>query len=474
MFDLVNLFSSRVKFDRIEFIYTIAFAFILAVLGCRTSDSDRPSPLAETATRDVLRVATSGDYPPFSDWPVNAPAPLGFSVSVAHAYADDSGATLEWIRFRWPELAADLAAGSFDLALSGITVRPDRSMQGRFGLPLTTSGAIVLVGADSSLGSAADLDRPSTQIAVNAGGHLERVARRLFPSARIEAIPDNAGVLRRLVRGEVDAVVTDTIEAPHWQRNTKARLRAIGPLTRDLKAAWFPPENELEALRFNRWLLRAESTGQLDRLRQEHGLARRRTAGTLPALLSSLDERLTLMRAVADAKHILGAPIDNPVREEVVLDAAILAIQDAAHDAETDPPDRIVVRRLFRAQIEAAKWIQNQHLGNMSTERAAASPAERLVARTTLDEVIRPALIYLGNRISMLVIACVVESPKDLAYEEIARALERHNLPESHLRAIYEAVGELIKREKSIEPAHRPAPARTSKAPSGSMRKERP
>jgi len=450
--DLFKVFKIRTNLDRIGLIYAIAFAFLLSAFGCRTTDAGSPAP-SGTPAREILRVATSGDYLPFSDWPVAAPAPRGFSVSVAEAYAHDRDASLEWIRFRWPELASDLRADAFDLALSGITVRPDRSMLGRFGLPLTISGALVLVPAESSLASASDLDRPSLRIAVNAGGHLERVTRRLFPSARVEAIADNTRILDHLEQGAADAVVSDSLEAPHWQRNSRIRLRTIGPLTRDRKAAWFPPENEREARRFDRWLLRAESTGRLDRLRREHGLPETRTALALPALLASLDERLSLMRAVANAKHILDAPIANLAREEVVLDAALRAIQETAlepeveSDTETIPLDPGAVRRLFRAQIEAAKWIQNQHLLNGQTEGNPANPAERLAAQTTLDEVIRPALLYLGRRITWLLVACAAEAPKNLSYDDVAYALGRHQLPESHLRALYDPLSTLVNRE---------------------------
>jgi cyclohexadienyl dehydratase len=465
-----SLFRFRVEPDQIRIIYAIMFSFFLALLGCHSAGVRAPSPAtgpAATPSRPILRVATSGDYSPFSHWPTDSAVPVGFSVSVAQAYAEQTGSAVEWVRFRWPELAANLADGSFDLALSGITVRPDRSMLGRFGLPLTTSGAVVLVGADSSLDSVLDLDRPSIHIAVNAGGHLERVTRRLFPSAHIEAIADNTAVLGRLDGGKVHAVVTDTLEAPHWQKNAQTRLRVIGPLTRDQKAAWFPPENEEEARRFNRWLLREESSGRLDRLRQEYGLPAGRTALALPALLSSLDERLTLMPAVADAKHILGTAVENSTREEVVLDAAVRAIRDAADEAGATPPDQSAVRRFFRAQIEAAKWIQIRRLRDRPARPETAGPAERLNARTTLDEVIRPALIYLGNRISMLVVASLAESPKDLSYDDVAHSLERHNLPEPYLRAIYQALSDIIQREKNTERSHRPSPARTDTAPSG-------
>lgn len=467
---ITNLFRFQGRLDRIQFMYAIVFSIFIVILGCHSNDvrvAASANTAAETATREVLRVATSGDYSPFSHWTAATPTPFGFSVSVAQAYADDIGASVEWIRFRWPELASDLTDGSFDLALSGITVRPDRSMLGRFSLPLTTSGAVVLVPADSSLESASDLDRSSIHIAVNDGGHLERVARRLFPSAHIEAIADNAAVPGRLASGAVQAVVTDTLEAPLWQKNAQAGLRVIGPLTRDQKAAWFPPANESAALRFNHWLLRAEVSGQLGRLRQESGLPAGRTADALPALLSSLDERLTLMPAVADAKHILETPIENSAREAVVLDAAVGAIQDAASEAETAPPEQSAVRQFFRAQIEAAKWIQNQRLRTLPEEQTPAGSAGQLDARATLDEIIRPALIYLGNRISMLVIACVVESPEEFTYDDVAKSLERHELPEPYLRAIYESLSEIVSRERKTEPSHRPAPARTNTVPSG-------
>jgi cyclohexadienyl dehydratase len=465
VFGLYHLFPFPAGAGRVGSVFAIAFSLLFLGLGCRVPHIGSAEPTGSRAP-DILRVATSGDYVPFSRWPEDG-EPIGFSVSVAQAYARDRGVTLEWVRFRWPELAADLKAGSFDLALSGITVRPDRSMLGRFSLPLTRSGAIVLVRADSGLDSALDLDRASIAIAVNAGGHLEGVARRLFPAARIDAIPDNAQVLHRLEQGAVDAIVSDTLEAPHWQQRADSRLRAIGPLTRDLKAAFFPPENEHEAGRFDRWLLRAETSGKLDELRRAHGLARGQTALAQAALLSRLDERLSLMRAVAEAKRILAAPIEDSMREALVLDAAVLAVQDSAQVAGIEEPDPRPVRRFFRAQIEAAKWIQAEHLQNAPATLAAAKALERTAAKAELDEVIRPALIYLGDRIAMLLIACMSESPKSVDYEDLAIALERHDLPESRLRALHAALLEIVMDERRSEPLRPPPPEQTSRVPIG-------
>jgi hypothetical protein len=66
----------------------------------------------------------------------------------------------------------------------------------------------------------------------------------------------------------------------------------------------------------------------------------------------------------------------------------------------------------------------------------------------------------------MLIVACVAEPTKVLAYEDVAHALERHDLPETQLRALYEALSAIVTRERSSGPARRPSPARTSTASS--------
>ena len=150
---------------------------------------------AEDASR--LRVGISGDYAPFSSGGTSAPA--GFDVEVARAYAENRGVTLEFVSFRWPRLLAGLHGKRFDVAMSGVTVRPERSVAGRFTTPVAETGAVVLVRQPERWDNIEDLNRPDVRIAVNAGGHLERVANATFPRASLIAIPDNAAVRRALL-----------------------------------------------------------------------------------------------------------------------------------------------------------------------------------------------------------------------------------------------------------------------------------
>lgn len=370
-------------------------------------------PAATGAEEPPLRVGTSGDYAPFSLADEGGDL-SGFDVAVARAYAADRGREIEFVRFGWPDLLSALARDRFDVAMSGVTVRPERSTAGVFTVPVVESGAVVLVRGDRGLSRLSQLDRRGVRIAVNAGGHLERVAGERFRRATLVAIPDNAAVLAALAEGAVDAAVTDTLEAPRWQGEIDGAAR-LGPFTRDRKAYLARAERADLAADLDRWLLARERDGTLAALRREHleAASGGPVATPLGALLAAVDERLALMPIVARAKRREGLPLEVPEREEVVLAAAVAAVRGAADRAGERPPPDAVVRALFRAQMEAAKEVQ--WAATRATADDAAEPP-------SVASVLRPALLRIGDRIARL----VVELPGDLERADVREAARAH------------------------------------------------
>ena len=359
---------------------------------------------------EALRIGTSGDYAPFSTRGPDG-ALSGLDVEIARAFAASVGAEIVWVPFTWPELADDLRAGRFDLALSGVTVRADRARIGTYSVPLLASGAVALVPGVSPLETVADLDESGVRIAVNAGGHLERVARRAFPKAQVIPVPDNGAVLSTLESGEADAVVTDTLEAPHW-RARRPGLRATDAFTRDRKAALAAPGSEAWLAAFDAWALEAERSGELERLRAAAlgpGAAGPATATPLGALGAAIDLRLSLMPAVAEAKRASGAPVRVPEREVIVLDAAARGVAEAAAARGVAAPDDAAVRALFTALIAAARDIQESTLAG---EAAPGPPPD-------LDGDLRPALLRIGDRIAEL----LTRLPPGLEPTEVAEGV---------------------------------------------------
>ena len=352
----------------------------IAVLLLACAGRPEPQPL--------LRVGTSGDYAPFTQ---RSPAGRreGFDVELARAYARDRGLAIRWVPVHWATLDRDFAAGRFDVVMSGVTVRPERSAAGRFSVPVAASGAVLLTRATS------DRLPAGARIVVNAGGHLEQVARRLFPGADLRPLSPNAAVREALLSGAADAAVSDTLEAPGWLAGTTG-LRVLGPLTRDWKACWLPAAASERARDLDEWLLAREADGSLAALRASllPEPARRRSATPLVALGAALEERLALMPLVAEAKRAAGTAIRVPAQEQAVLDAARASIGEAALHAGVLPPTDGAVRDFFVASIDAAREVQ---------ETTLASPASD-TPPPPLDTVLRPALARISERIAWLLV----------------------------------------------------------------------
>jgi cyclohexadienyl dehydratase len=342
-----------------------------------------------------LVVGTSGDYAPFSlarDGRLE-----GFDLKIARAYARERGFELRIVRFRWPELLEGLVAGRFDVAMSGITVRPERSAAGVFTVPVMETGAVVLVPEDAPVRSPDALDAPGVRIAVNAGGHLERVARARFPRAQVLALSPNEAVPEALRDGAADAVVSDSAEAPHWMREGPA-LRRLGPLSRDLKAYLLPAHRAGLAKDLDAWLLAREADGTLERLRRE-ALGEEgspRTAEPLPALLAALDERLDLMPLVAEAKRASRVAVRDDAQEERILAAALAASRAAAASLGMPAPPDDAVRALFQVQIAAARAVQAAVLAEAPAGTQGDVPSDLAT--------LRAALARIGERIAMLAV----------------------------------------------------------------------
>ncbi|MCC6763797.1 MAG: transporter substrate-binding domain-containing protein [Deltaproteobacteria bacterium] len=325
---------------------------LLATSGCAAR---RPVPGAAAAA--PLRVGTSGDYPPFSLRGADG-AWDGFDVAVARAYADARGRRLELVPFRWPELAARLAAGEFDVAMSGITVRADRLLVGTMTVATARSEAVVLVRRDAV--GAARVDRAGVRIAVNHGGHLERVARTRLRHATLVPVDDNRRLPELLAARAVDAVVTDTLEAATFPADA---FVVAARLSRDRKAYWAAPGRETLAADLDAWLLASEHDGALGRLR-DTWLAGANAPILAPELARVVDlaaRRLMLMPAVAAAKRAAGTPIVDPAREAEVIARAVARARAAGLDGRA-------AARFARAQIDAARAVQG-------AARPASAPA---------------------------------------------------------------------------------------------------
>ncbi|MBX8605230.1 chorismate mutase [Pseudomonas cichorii] len=109
-------------------------------------------------------------------------------------------------------------------------------------------------------------------------------------------------------------------------------------------------------------------------------LAAEQQPSLLEPLLQAISERLTIADQVALSKWDSGKAVEDPPREQQVISAA----QARAAEFKLSPDD---VQRLFRAQIEANKRVQNALLEQWHTAGKAPD-----TERQSLVDDIRPRL----------------------------------------------------------------------------------
>ena len=334
----------------------------------------------------VLRVGTSGDYAPFSFRDASG-ALTGFDVAVARRFGEDRGRPVVFEPFRWPDLIAQLRAGVFEVAMSGVTVRADRALFVGFTRPYAMSGAVAVIRAASGkkFRSVVDLDRDTVRIAVNRGGHLEQVARQRFVHAQLVSL-ENTALQSALARGEVDAVVSEAFEARTW---TAAPFVILGPFTHDRKAYAVRRENGDLLRQMDDWLAAREADGWLNEQRRrwlgERAVRPPEQAG-VEALVAALDLRLQLMPLVAAVKRREHLPIEDPGQEARVIERVHSAASAAGLQSDA-------VVDLFRIQMEAAKAVEHAAAG-------AAVPAD-----VTLDDV-RAAVAAASDQVIAELVRC--------------------------------------------------------------------
>ncbi len=357
-----------------------ALQVAVVLLACGGAEPERsaraptptPTPATAVTTRPVLRIGTSGDYPPFSK------AGSGFDIEVGKRLAEALDHEVEWVPFAWPDLQAKIAANAFDVAMSGVTLRPDRSLVGYMTRAVASGGPCVLGEAEPK------------RVAVNRGGILERWAREQFGAARLQTVDDNLALPVLLERGEVDAIVTDSFEVAHFAK--PGWPKRCEP-ARDRKVYWVSPARADElGPRIDRWIAAHEA--ELDALRATW-FGRAAPRDDAQHLVDLLERRLSLMPSVAAYKRAHGLAVEDKAREAVVL-------QESMDGAAALGLSRDSVRALFAEQIALSKAVQ---------ARAATADA------IDLDAVLRPALSRLGERILAALAASATELPKLRAEE---------------------------------------------------------
>lgn len=228
--------------------------------------------LATIGRVGVLRLATTGDYAPFSG--EHADRLAGCDIDLVRELADRWGVRVKFIRTTWPGLLQDLHRRRFDLAASGISITRERAEQALFSVPYHTDGKTPIARREdaSRFATLAQIDHPGVRVIVNPGGTNERFAREHLRQATLLVHPDNRTIFAEIVARRADVMITDGIEVLlQLQRHPELAGTRAEPFTRADKAFLFPSDSTL-VTPVNEWLAPRVASGEVAaRLRRAVG-----------------------------------------------------------------------------------------------------------------------------------------------------------------------------------------------------------
>jgi cyclohexadienyl dehydratase len=218
--------------------------------------------LDEIRRRGAVRVASTFDYRPFA-YREGANA-RGIDVDFARDLARALAVELTWIETTWLRLLDDLRRNTFDVAMCGISVTPERAAAGLFARPYFHTGKTVLARCrDVDLyRTLADVDRAGVKVIVNPGGTNEAWARAHLAHAELIVNRDNLSIFDVLERGGADLMITDAIEADaETARRTALCTNASAPYLERFDKAWLLPNDPQWQRWLDDWLARLEANG---------------------------------------------------------------------------------------------------------------------------------------------------------------------------------------------------------------------
>ncbi len=237
-----------------------------SLLQIRKLSPRESSVLANILHSGVLRVGTTGDYPPFSFIDKASGEYSGIDIDLARNLASSLEVELQLINTSWPGLMADLAANKYDVGMSGISRTLLRQRTAFFSNAYSTGGKTPIARCDAvtELNSLNKIDQSSVRVIVNPGGTNEKFVRQHINNAQVIVYPDNTRIFEQIINKHADVMITDAIEVKLQQRlHPELCATMPGELFTHAEKGYLMPQDIALKETIDAWLAEVKQSGEL-------------------------------------------------------------------------------------------------------------------------------------------------------------------------------------------------------------------
>lgn len=215
---------------------------------------------------DIIRVATDATWPPFEYVDTETGEIVGFDIDLFNAIAEKAGIEVEFINVEWDPLLAGVAQGTYDVAISSITIKADRLEQMDFSDPYYVAGQIIVAKTDTTITGASGLAGKTVGVQTGTTGDDEVSA---MSGVNVTGYDEIGMAFVALLNGQIDAVVCDTPVASGYVSKYDT-LKTVGEvLTTEEYGIAMPKGSDELMSKINAALAEVKADGIIDELVQK-------------------------------------------------------------------------------------------------------------------------------------------------------------------------------------------------------------
>ncbi|GFH42016.1 amino acid ABC transporter substrate-binding protein [Lactococcus hodotermopsidis] len=188
----------------------VALTAVVALSACGSSSSKKDS-LEKIKEKGTLVVALSPDYAPFEFQMLENGKNeiVGSDVDLANEIAKELGVKVKIEAMDFNNVLASVTSGKADIAISSISVDPDRANAYDFSDSYYTAQNVIVVKKENLAKLTAITDFKDKKIAAQKGSVQEKVANEQLKDASLVALVKTGQAINELKNGTVEGVVLE-------------------------------------------------------------------------------------------------------------------------------------------------------------------------------------------------------------------------------------------------------------------------
>jgi len=173
----------------------------------------------------TIRIATDATWPPFEFVDEESKEIKGFDIDIMKAIAEKEDLDVEFVNVGWDPLLAGVAQGTYDAAISSITITEERKKAMLFSDPYFEAGQIIVVNIDNTAITGKDTlaGTVGSQLGTTGSFEVEKIA-----TATLKTYDDIGLAFQDLMNGQIVAVVCDNPVALNYVGKNPDKLKSVG------------------------------------------------------------------------------------------------------------------------------------------------------------------------------------------------------------------------------------------------------